>query len=460
MVNKGRILVVDDEQRNVKLLAAHLHSDGQQAITADNGAAAIELAASENPDVILLDIMMPGMDGYEVTRRLKEDPATQHIPVVLVTSLDGSGNRTRGLEAGADEFLSKPINRAELLLRVRALQRLKQMHDELQNRKQIVDRLLYEHNSQEVGRSTVLLVEDDMRLCRHICSLLEQEGCQAVIASSAEAARDVMEQYVPDLVLMDLLLPDGDGMALLDEWKAHETFVAVPVIIITALSDMEHKIEGLEHGADDYLIKPIENNELLARIHAGLRRSSNQQQLQNDIDRLKTDSVTDCLTGVRNRHYLEADLGYRFAQARRNPQCVLSVAMLDIDHFKHVNDQCGHLMGDAVLRQVAHLLQGASRTADIITRYGGEEFCIVMPETSCYIGQLVAERLRDAIEQHNFDGVSGQNITVSIGVASYSAEDADFADLLQRADQALYRAKHQGRNQVMTAPIPGKVVGG
>ncbi len=448
MSNDARILVVDDEPRNVKLLSAHLSSDGFEPMGAFNGTEALQLATSENPDVILLDIMMPDMDGFEVTRRLKADSMTRHIPVVLVTSLDGSGNRVKGLDAGADEFLTKPVNRAELLVRVRALQRMKQMQDELQNRKKIVSKIVDEPHFDSKNQASILLVEDDERLCKQLSDILGAADYHTVRADSATMAKEVLTHHLPDLILLDRLLPDRDGLSLLDEWKADDQLKALPVIVITAVNDLERKIEGIEHGADDYLIKPIENNELLARVRAGLRRSSTQRRLLQDIEHLKHNTVTDRLTGVRNRQYLDADLEHRFAQSHRDLQRMFSAIMLDIDHFKQINDQFGHMIGDTVLRRVAQLLQETARTADIVTRFGGEEFCIVLPETELDTAQGVAERLRRVIDEHAFSGVGDGHITVSLGVATFSTSDNIVTDLLARADAALYKAKEGGRNQV------------
>lgn len=456
MPSRTRVLVVDDEPRNIKLLSAHLNAEGYEVLAASNGEEALQMAGSENPDLILLDIMMPEMDGFEATRRLKVDPLTQHIPVVLVTSLDGSESRVKGLDAGADEFLTKPVNRAELLVRVRALLRMKQMQDELLNRREIASRLNNNGRAGSADHATVLVVEDDLRMGKQISDILRSSGYQTVEAISIAAAREVVAHIMPDLILLDRLLPDGDGLVLLDEWKADAQLSNVPLIIITGISDLNRKIEGIEHGADDYLIKPIENNEMLARIRAGLRRSSAQLALRQDIDRLKMDTVTDRLTGVRNRHYLDADLEHRFSQSRRNPQRAFSLAMLDIDHFKQVNDQYGHMIGDTVLRRVAQLLQQTARTADIVTRYGGEEFCVVMPETESAAAQHAAERLRQTVADHKFDGIGDESVTVSLGVATFSSDDKHDVELLARADAALYQAKAGGRNRVCLAAESGQ----
>ncbi|WP_179118698.1 diguanylate cyclase [Solemya velum gill symbiont] len=453
-MNSGRILVVDDEPRNVKLLVAHLGREGYMPLAGYSGEDALRLAASENPDVILLDVMMPDLDGYEVTRRLKAELTTCNIPVVLVTSLDGSDNRVKGLDAGADEFLTKPVNRAELLVRVRALQRMKQMHDELHNRQQVAWSLMHDIDAKGAGHPMVLVVEDDARLSKQYSAVLGANGYDPVLVASAAAARETISQFAPDLVLLDYMLPDGNGLQLLEEWKAQRALADIPVIMITSSSDLDRKIKGIEQGADDYLIKPVENNELLARVRASLRRATAQQRLKGNVERMKEDMVVDGLTGVHNRYYLDADLTRRLAQALRDSERLFSVVMVDIDHFKAVNDEFGHLIGDTVLREVAQRLQQAARTSDIVTRYGGEEFCVVLPETNQKTAQLAAERLRQGVEGSDYGATNGRPVTASFGVATFRVEDHSITDLLSRADAALYRAKEDGRNRVCMALEP------
>ncbi len=451
MTEEIRVLVVDDEPRNVKLIGAIVGGAGWRSIEAGDGAQALELARTTAPHVILLDVMMPGLDGFEVTRRLKADPLTRHIPVVLVTSLDGKDNRVKGLDAGADEFLTKPVNRVELMARVRALHRMNQMQAELLTRAQITQKILASGADNPTAGMSILLIEDEHSQALQLATLLREEGMDVILADTATAARTRLAQFVPDLIILDILLPDMNGLDLLDSLKKDERLQDIPVLVTTGLSDLDNKVRGLELGADDYLVKPIDDSELLARIRAAYRRSRAQRQLRQNVDRLLADNVTDRLTGVRNRHYLDADLEYRFALAKRQTERGFAVAMADIDHFKSVNDRFGHLAGDAVLRKVAKFLQEEARSADIVARYGGEEFCLIFPETDAAGARLVAERMRAAIAAQRFDGLGGQPVTVSFGLATCSAVDRTFKDLLKRADEALYQAKGGGRNRVCTA---------
>jgi two-component system, cell cycle response regulator len=451
MNSKGRILVVDDEPRNVKLLAAYLKADGYESVCAYNGAQALQLAKSGAPDVILLDVMMPDMDGYEVTRALKLDKITSQTPIVLVTSLDGSQNRTKGLNVGADEFLTKPVNRSELIARVRALHRMKKLNEELQNRQNIVASISAAESSSVEASNLILVIEDDVKLCRKIKKVLELSDLRCLVSTNSAEARHLLNTESPDLILLDRILPDGDGINFMMDIKRIHKLRDVPVIIITALSELAPKISGIESGADDYLIKPIEHSELLARIRAGLRRYNATKKLRLALQQAQSGTVTDKLTGVRNRYYLDADLSYRVAQANRQKNRGFSILMIDIDHFKVINDSHGHLAGDRVLCKVAAQLLQDARAADIVTRFGGEEFCIILPETDITEAIKIANRMREGIEQTTIDGIDKITLTVSIGVTEYTTGDKEAIQLLARADMALYTSKDAGRNTVSVA---------
>lgn len=449
MSRESKVLVVDDEPKNVKLLAAYLKADGFMPLKAYSGEEAIALAIEQKPDVILLDIMMPNMDGYEVTARLKTNKATRMIPIVLVTSLDGANNRSKGLNVGADEFLTKPVNRSELIARVRALHRMKMMHEELIRRREILAGITDSIETGDDVSNQLLIIEDDELLARQAVTVLSAIGFDCSIAENAQQARDHLSAQLPDVILLDRMLPDGDGIELLIELKQRNDCNDVPVIVITAMDDIYEKVSGIESGADDYLIKPVEIIELQARVKAALRRSKAVKRLRGELEQAVSTTVTDRLTGTKNRFYLDADLDYRLALFERNPEKPLSVLMIDVDHFKSINDKFGHVTGDKVLCQIAEKLMQAARSADIVTRYGGEEFCVVLPETDIKESVALAERMRESVEHLNLFSLHDKSVTVSIGVAEYQVKDHDKEHFLERADKALYKAKEKGRNCVV-----------
>jgi two-component system cell cycle response regulator len=222
----------------------------------------------------------------------------------------------------------------------------------------------------------------------------------------------------------------------------------VPVIVITSMTDLDNKVEAIEMGVDDYIVKPVDNAELVARIRATLRRVKAHEKLKSDLERLFQSAVTDSLTQMNNRQFLEADIVNRIASARRHTNRFFSLIITDVDLFKNVNDTFGHVAGDKVLIRFAQILKEASRDCDVVARYGGEEFCIVLPETTVEGAMELAERIRQKVADAVIDDLQGQHITSSFGVAQWVPEDQAFIDLLRRADQALYRAKQGGRNRV------------
>ncbi len=265
-----KILAVDDEPMMLGIYQAALSEQGYQVATAGDGQQALEAVFQVNPDVILMDIVMPKMDGVEATQRLKADPRTKNIPVIMVTGLGSIEDRVKGLEAGADDFLSKPFNLDELVVRVRSLARLKDLQDRLAQKQSESP----EKSEKPEGRTSplVLVVEDDQRIVRICENMLAAGGCQAMDAPGAATALKFLEQEIPDLVILDLMLPDRDGLDLLAEMKKNPEMSLVPVIILTALSDLKTKVKGFYIGADDYLVKPVSSLELLARVRANLRK--------------------------------------------------------------------------------------------------------------------------------------------------------------------------------------------
>ncbi len=293
------------------------------------------------------------------------------------------------------------------------------------------------------------MVEDSRVSLEVYAQRLEKRGYQVATAISAEEARTELEHGVPDLILLDVFMPKVSGFEFVRELRGDPKTSRVPIILISALSDTQHIVEGLELGANDYVTKPIVMPILTARMEALLRSSELVRRLEVQTELLSKLAAFDDLTGVYNRrsmfHHLEAEL----SRCRRYGRS-LGILMVDIDHFKRVNDEHGHLVGDQALRWVATTLQNELRSMDFLCRYGGEEFCAILPETNRPGVARAGERLRSAIERTLFaqDDVK-LSLSISLGGASWAAEESnDIPDLLARADAALLEAKRNGRNQV------------
>jgi len=451
----ARVLVVDDIPANVKLLEARLSAEYFDVVTASNGAQALEICARAKCDIVLLDVMMPDMDGFEVCRRLKANPATHFVPVVMITALDSPSDRVRGLEAGADDFLTKPVSDVVLTARVRSLTRLKMMTDELR---------LRAVTSLEIGMQAperdavadagkggrILLVDDRASSYERLAALLSAEHTVDVETDPSEALFHAAENNY-DLLIVSLGLENFDGLRLCSQARSLERTRHVPILAIADANSNARLLRGLEIGVNDYLLRPVDKNELLARARTQIRRRRYTDRLRDNVQNSIEMAVTDGLTGLHNRRYMESHLVTLAEQAstRGKP---LALMMLDIDFFKSINDSYGHDAGDDVLREFAVRVRKSIRGIDLACRYGGEEFVIVMPETDLHVAGIVAERLRRSIAGEPFavhNGAKRIEVTISIGLSILERKGEPVADVLKRADVALYRAKHDGRNRVV-----------
>ena len=452
----ARVLVVDDVEINVKLLEAKLTSEYFHVITASDGVAALAQARRERPDILLLDIMMPLMDGFEVCRRLKGDPATSDIPVVMITALSDSANRVRGLEVGADDFLTKPVSDIALFARVRSLVRLKRMTDEWRLREETYGRLAAladgEAKTSEDTRPARIIVFEDRPLSAQ--RILDTLSPHTVVHATCSAEAQTAAATGADLLVL-ALSDKEDTLRLVAELRATEATRSVPILLIGEAEEVGRLAKGLDLGATDYLVRPIDRNELVARVRTQIRRKRLQERLRETYQRSLSMALTDSLTGLYNRRYLTAHLEGLMARTAAGAEGPALLA-LDIDLFKTINDTYGHLGGDIVLREIAQRIARNVRPFDLVARYGGEEFVVVMPETPMTVAGAVADRLRNAIADDLFaspDLPTRIPVTISIGVAATLPGGTDTsAALLKRADDALYRAKRTGRNRVVTSP--------
>ena len=451
----ARVLVVDDVPANVKLLEARLSAEYFDVTTASNGMEALALCERAECDIILLDVMMPELDGFEVCRQLKSNPLTHHIPVVMVTALDQPSDRVRGLEAGADDFLTKPVTDIALISRVRSLARLKMVTDELRMRAVTSKEIGLQSPEREAVLDTgrggrVLIVDDRPSSYERIVKTLSAEHTVDVEPSPNEALfRSAEGNY--DLVIVSLNLQEFDGLRLCSQIRSLERTRNLPILALAESDSTAKLARGLEIGVNDYLVRPIDKNEMLARVRTQIKKKRYTERLRDNMQMSIELAITDGLTGLFNRRYMETHLGTLVDQsaARGKP---ITVLVLDIDYFKAVNDSYGHDAGDDVLREFSLRIRKATRNIDLACRYGGEEFVIVMPETDMAVATAVAERLRRRIATEPFaiqKGARHLEVTISIGIAALSGVDDDATTILKRADQALYRAKRDGRNRVV-----------
>ena len=456
----ARVLVVDDILPNVKLLEAKLTSEYYEVLTAMNGEEALKKVAEESPDIVLLDVMMPGMDGFEVCTRIKSSPESAHIPVVMVTALTDVQDKVRGLESGADDFLSKPINDMALMARVRSLVRLKMSTDEWRMRENTANQLgVVDENTTAMSESTekanVLVIEDKDFELRKIEETLAEDHHHVMGAESGAEAMELIASHDFDVILVSLNLNNEDGLRLCSHLKSNERSRAVPIMMMGADEDMKRIAHGLEIGVNDYLIRPLERSELLARSRTQIRRKRFQERLRASFEVSLSMALTDSLTSLYNRRYLEVHLDKLLKKNKENNKA-MAVMMIDIDHFKPVNDTYGHKAGDEALKIFSKRLVDNLRSFDLVARLGGEEFVVILPDISERRTYMVTERLRRAIQDEPFEVGAPEGpikVTTSIGAAIIEPGDHTVQQALDRADKMVYAAKEDGRNCVVFEDI-------
>jgi two-component system cell cycle response regulator len=450
----GRVLVVDDILANVKLLEARLSAEYFHVLTAHSGEEALERLGAEPVDVVLLDVMMPAMDGFEVCRRIKASPKTMHVPVIMVTALDQTSDKVQGLEAGADDFITKPVDDIALITRVKNLARLKTLNDEMMLRMATGAQIgglpggaLTWPKMDSGGR--ILLVEDKENVARRVVAVLSKVH-EVHVEPHLPAALVGLGDKPCDLLIVSLNLANADGLRLCSQVRQLERTRHLPIVVIVQPTEEARLLRALDMGVNDYLTRPVERNELLARVRTQIKRKRHSDYLRDRLEESVELAVTDALTGLHNRRYMETHLAALAEQARATGR-PLSLVLVDIDNFKSINDTYGHEAGDSVLRQFAARFRRNTRSIDLACRIGGEEFVIVMPDSGLEAARQIGERLRECIAAEPFrsDGETSLTVTASVGVATLDLPQGSLEALFKRADQALYVAKRGGRNRVV-----------
>ena len=449
----ARVLVVDDIHANLKLLEARLNAEYFEVVTAASGREALELCERNQCDIVLLDVMMPGMDGFEVARRLKSSATTHHIPIIVVTALDQPSDRVRGLEAGADDFLTKPVDDIALIARVRSLVRLKMVTDELRMRAVTSSEIGVTDNAFDAANdglnARILVVDDRKSSIERVENALGRQHTVEAEENPQEAVFRAAEGNY-DLLMLSLDFKNFDGLRLVGQVRSLDRTRHLPILLMTDAGQDARLLRGLDLGANDYVLRTADRNEMIARVRSQVRRKRYAERLRDNMQYSMELALTDPLTGLFNRRYMETHVGTLVERSAARGKAV-SVLILDMDYFKSINDSFGHDAGDQVLREFADRLKKSIRGIDLACRYGGEEFVVVMPETDLGVATLVAERIRRRIAGEPFaveGGARSLDVTISVGIAARVGPQDNASQILKRADEALYRAKRDGRNRV------------
>lgn len=446
----GRILIVDDVATNRIVMKVKLTAACYSVLQADCGKAALEVARKESPDLILLDVMMPDMTGVQVCRRLKADPATADIPVIMITALADQANKMKGLQGGADDFLTKPVDEVTLLARVRSLLRASETQRELRLREESYAGLGFAEQSPGFAApGKVALVAPDTATGLAWKRVLESRVDDRLeVVPREKVLHGLTAGSAPDVYVISAdLATRNEGLRLLSDLRSRPRTRHAAALAILPPNDRERGAVALDLGAGDILYDPFDPEELALRIHTQMRRKRESDRLRAAVEVGLELAVTDSLTGLHNRRYALRRLDRMMAA----PGCGVAVMMLDLDHFKVVNDTHGHAAGDAVLAEVAKRLRSVLRPTDLLARLGGEEFLVALHDTDCDDALFCAERLREM--------VGGAPVTVSrvpvpiavtmsVGLAMGRDRRESAEDLIARADRALYGSKTEGRNLV------------
>ncbi len=449
----ANVLVVDDLEPNTRLLEAKLLGEYYTVFTANSGKRALEILQDTKIDVILLDVMMPEMDGFETCRQIKINPDTMHIPIVMITALSDIEDRIKGLEAGADEFLTKPINDTPLFARMKSLSRMKSVIDELKLRNKTNSELgasIIEVNN-NLSDSKILLINDDVLQTKNLSKMMEKLSPHIKVISGPDEV-EALGEYIPELVIISCQLETGDPLRISMALKAQPNWGNTVLIMLAEEENMPMVIKGMDLGIHDYFLYPVEQNELLARLKTQLRRKRYQDNLRMQLEESVNLSTKDGLTNLFNRRYFDIHIKQMIKKTEGN-NGFLSLLIVDIDDFKQVNDTYGHQAGDEVLKSLAQILKSIFRITDLIARYGGEEFCVLLSDSGIEESLKVAERCRTVVASNDFVLPSPMlplKKTISIGVAEYKPNEP-IDEFVKRADMALYAAKSSGKNKVVKA---------
>ena len=456
----GKILIVDDVATNRIVLKVKLSAACYETVQAVDGAGALRTASELQPDLILLDLMLPDIEGVEVLRRLRADPLTRDIPVIIITARQDRDAKMRALHMGADEFLSKPIDDQMLLARLRSLLRAREVAAELQERDATCRELGFAEPEEAYhAPGTVALVTDRpelaMRWRREIAPHLAD---RLIILSRQEALADGPAQAATDVFVISAdLAQRGDGLRLMSDLRSRAATRHAGICIVLPEGAPEIAEMAFDLGANDLVENAFDAHEMALRLATLLRRKRQTDRLRASVSNGLRLAVIDPLTGLYNRRYAIPHLA-RIAERARGSGQSFAVMAIDLDRFKQVNDTWGHAAGDAVLVEVARRLSENLRAADLIARIGGEEFLVAMPDTSPTQARLAAERLCEAVQATAValpGDLGAAHVTISIGLALEAGGEGDLRrgapsvdDMMDRADRALLGAKADGRNQV------------
>lgn len=412
------VYVVDDDSDSAGQLALQLRRYGYEVRLFTTHGGVAQALGEQAPVAVLMDIVAPagglvGMDVVAVIRHARD----QLVPVMFLSSRNDLEARLHAVRIGGMAYFTKPVEVGGLVDKLDALR---------------------EQRPEEFYR--VMVVDDSPPMAAYYGAVLREQGMQVEVVSELGGIINLIDQFRPDLILLDPLMPGCNGLELAAVIRQKEDFISTAIVYLSAETDLDTRLQALFRGGDDFLVKPIEPRHLVAAVRMRVRRAR----------QLRSFMVRDGLTGLLNHTAIKEQLELELARSQRekHPLCFV---MIDIDHFKQVNDRYGHVMGDRVIKSLSRLLRDRLRGSDVVGRYGGEEVAVVLKGTYVQDAERLINAIREdfaAIQHPGEDGVF--TVSFSGGIASFP-DYADAAEMSEAADKALYAAKRAGRNRIMVA---------
>ncbi|MDH4197070.1 MAG: response regulator, partial [Candidatus Aminicenantes bacterium] len=450
-----KILIVNGTLREKTFLDT-LTSHGYELFATRGSDESLAMAAGEKPDIILIDLHAPDVDALEVTQRLKQDPRTKAIPIIMLTDLDDQENRLAGLEAGAEEFLTKPISPVELLARVSAVFRLKDLRTPNGRLARTAAEPAAAGPSAKAGKDAqsslpvILLVENDTREAKAIQKMLKGLPARVETAPAGELALTWIDTHKADLIILDLLLPDMDGFEACRRLKEMTSEQDVPIVIASYVDDVETRVRCLEIGAERIFPKPVGERELRVQVRGLLERRSKSEELRRRYQAAMNSAVIDWLTGLHSPGFFRSFVGMEIRRAERQ-NYVFTLLLLDVDGLKTYNDAFGRPGGDIILQEIAHVIRNTMREIDLAARLNDDEFALLLPFTDKAGGFQAAQRIRQGLETYRYffeSFAQAEKATVGTGIVMYPTDATTLDGLLAKANQMLFRAKKKGKAQI------------
>ena len=456
MTDKPKILIVDDEPLNVKLIAAILTSDIYEIIPAYNGNQALKKVEEDCPDLVILDIMMPDIDGFEVTRKLKADHKTKDIPIILITASDAADFKVIGHEAGADEFLNKPIKVLELKSRVQSLIHTKAYLDKLTLQKQYRrDKNCYAEDKILDGENdakAVLLVSEDENSANLIQMFLKSQSYEIHNCKTVQEAIEFSKASQLDLILLDLDQGDEQCLSICDGIKEKVPKPNIQILVVSDSGYLENNHEQFEIWVDDFLIKPINVHELRLRVKALLKKKTYLDRLEDAAQGSVQSALVDRVSGLANNSYFEYFLEQEIKRSLRDGR---SIALLVIDFSRVVENPhaSGNLFKEKLIKPVGAIIKDKIRDIDLGARLNDYKFGVVLVNTDHFGAKVVVERLDGRIQEYLSScseyGFVGENLDFGIAVYPADAESKDC--LIRQAQKTVAVGSHEFYAQIQSS---------